>query len=108
MSKQNFTPGPWKWEPGSKTIRSVPANYWLATMDSWDGQVNNDANARLIAAAPALYAALEDLLSAGCLIPLPATHDGLTVADALAKARSAIALVDSPDAETGAEIASKL
>lgn len=46
------TPGPWIYESETKTIRSKPANYWLASMDSWDGAVNNEANARLIAAAP--------------------------------------------------------
>jgi hypothetical protein len=55
------TPGPWKYEAATKTIRSVPANYWLATMDSWDGAVNSPANAQLIAAAPDLLAALTNL-----------------------------------------------
>ncbi len=52
MSEAKHTPGPWVYEAGTKTIRSKPANYWLATMNSWDGAVNNEANARLIAAAP--------------------------------------------------------
>jgi len=55
----SHTTGPWKFEPGTKTIRSEPANYWLATMDSWDGAVDHEANARLIAAAPDLLAALQ-------------------------------------------------
>lgn len=55
------TPAPWRYEPGTKTIRSVPANYWIATLDSWDGAVNNESNARLIAAAPELLAALEEI-----------------------------------------------
>ena len=62
MSK--FTPGPWRYEASTKTIRSEPANYWLATMDSWDGAVNHEANAALIAAAPDIYAALQDITSA--------------------------------------------
>lgn len=56
------TPGPWKFEGPTNTIRSVPANYWLATMDSWDGAVDNAANARLIAAAPDLLEALQGVL----------------------------------------------
>jgi hypothetical protein len=56
------TQGPWKFEASTKTIRSEPANYWLATMDSWDGAVDHEANARLIAAAPELLEALERLL----------------------------------------------
>ena len=56
------TPGPWVYEKATKTIRSAKNNYWLATMDSWDGQVDNDANARLIAAAPELLEACHKLL----------------------------------------------
>lgn len=56
------SPGPWRYEAGTQTIRSVPANYWIATVDSADGMVNNEANARLIAAAPDLLEALEWLL----------------------------------------------
>lgn len=54
------TPGPWKWEPETKTIRSVPANYWIASMDSWDKAVNHEANAHLIEAAPDLLKALKE------------------------------------------------
>lgn len=57
--KTKHTPGPWRFELSTKTIRSVPTNYWLATMDSWDGAVDNEANARLIAAAPELLAELK-------------------------------------------------
>src|SRR3990167_4908558 len=56
------TPGPWRYEEVTKTIRSVPSNYWLATMDSWDGAINNEANARLIAAAPELLEAAKRML----------------------------------------------
>ncbi len=48
----------WRYEPETKTIRSVPENYWVASMDSFDGAVNHDANAQLIAAAPELLDAL--------------------------------------------------
>jgi len=57
MSK--ITPGPWIYEESTKTIRAVPSNYWLASMDSFDGAVDHAANARLIAAVPALLRALE-------------------------------------------------
>lgn len=60
------TPGPWIFEASTQTIRSVPTNYWLATMDSWDAAVNHKANAHLIAAAPELLAALEALKEWGC------------------------------------------
>jgi len=61
--KTQHTPGPWRFEQATKTIRSIPENYWLATMDSWDGAVNHESNARLIAAAPELFEALERLLA---------------------------------------------
>lgn len=53
------TQGPWRFEESTWTIRAVPSNYWLASMDSWDGAVDHDANARLIAAAPDLLTALK-------------------------------------------------
>lgn len=59
MSAGKWTKGPWKYEASTKTIRAVPANYWLATMDSWERAVNHEANAHLIAAAPLMAEALE-------------------------------------------------
>jgi hypothetical protein len=46
----------WRYEEGTKTIRTVPENYWLATVDSWDGMVKNNhkANGVLMASAPEL------------------------------------------------------
>lgn len=58
MKNTHHTPGPWKYEPETKTIRSQKTNYWLATMDSWDGAVNHHANASLISAAPEMFSAL--------------------------------------------------
>jgi hypothetical protein len=57
------TYNPWRFEESTKTIRSIPQNHWIASMDSWDGAENHTANARLIAAAPDLLAALQDLAS---------------------------------------------
>lgn len=51
----------WQYEASTKTIRSVPENYWIATMDSWDKAVDHEANAKLIAAAPELLHALQVL-----------------------------------------------
>lgn len=51
----------WRYEESTKTIRSIPENYWIATMDSWDGAVNHAANSRLIAAAPDMLEALNGL-----------------------------------------------
>lgn len=68
-TKTAHTPGPWRYEASTKTIRSIPTNYWLATMDSWDGAINNEANARLIASAPALAAMVRALRDAAVNTP---------------------------------------
>lgn len=44
----------WRYEQNTKTIRSIPENYWIASMDSWDGAVDHKANGELIARAPLL------------------------------------------------------
>jgi hypothetical protein len=53
----------WRFEESTKTIRSIPANHWIASMNSWDGAENHSANARLIAAAPDLLEALRGLVT---------------------------------------------
>ncbi len=45
------TPTPWKYEASTKTIRATPANYWIATVDSWDGMVNNEKDGEFIVRA---------------------------------------------------------
>lgn len=89
------TPTTWRYEAGTKTIRSVPANYWLATLDSWDGAVKDstEANGRLMAAAPALLAALKYLIWM--------TRDGAVFGrDAcITQARAAIAAAETTTAE---------
>jgi len=61
------TPTPWKYEPSTKTLRALPSNYWLATIDSWDGAVDNTANAAFIVKAvnahDKLVKALRDMLA---------------------------------------------
>ncbi len=56
------TPGPWKWDfdllgPDEKPILEIGMGY----DGQWGGESPNDANARLIAAAPDLLAALKKL-----------------------------------------------
>jgi hypothetical protein len=58
LMTEQHTPGPWAYNEYTRTIRG-PHNHWLATMDSWDGAIDHAANARLIAAAPDLLAALQ-------------------------------------------------
>ena len=107
MSETKFTPGPWfagqmhRWsgtcitrrppiEYGpSGTIGDAPIAQVVAKAPHWENSYPVDANAALIAAAPDLYAALEDLRSS--LIVLTKNSDlteELKQADAaLAKAR---------------------
>ena len=38
---------PWSYQPSTRTIRSR-SNHWIATVDSFDGAVDHNANARRI------------------------------------------------------------
>lgn len=49
----------WRYEASSQTIRSVPENYWIASLDSWDGAVNHALNAYAIERVPQMIAALK-------------------------------------------------
>lgn len=64
----------------------------IAQIPDWeDGLTETTANARLMAAAPDLLAALRDLLSrAEQELDQTATNDGLANCDALARCRAAI------------------
>ena len=44
------TEGRLEYEASTKTIRAKPSNYWVASMDSWDGAVDNVANAQRMCA----------------------------------------------------------
>jgi hypothetical protein len=49
-----------RYEPGTRTIRTVPGNHWVATLDSWDGEIapHRDAFGRLLTSGPVLLEAL--------------------------------------------------
>jgi hypothetical protein len=47
------------YQPGTKTIRTEKTNYWVATMDSFEGAIDHERNAKLLAAAPTLLAAAQ-------------------------------------------------
>lgn len=70
MSEAKHTPGPWEAvfvpELKSVLIGTADRQTAFARMEQFDGTPNDAtqrANARLIAAAPAMYAALKDLRS---------------------------------------------
>ncbi|WP_155820453.1 hypothetical protein [Komagataeibacter europaeus] len=62
MSEENFTPGPWR--RGFKNIGHVTAENGavIAKCERLTSLYNMQANARLIAAAPDMYAALVDFI----------------------------------------------
>jgi len=79
----------WKYEAATKTIRSVPSNHWIATMDSWDGAVDNEANAILIAAAPTMASRIQgalDSLSQNKVFPADIENAKRLLIDALTTA----------------------
>ena len=51
----------WVYEKETQTIRTIPGNHWIASMNSWDSAVDNEANGALIAAAPTLYKAILEI-----------------------------------------------
>lgn len=69
------TPGPWHWSDGYQTLDGRPSWTLLSEKDGYgilccDGEenspqgLNDEANARLIAAAPELYAAVAAVIGA--------------------------------------------
>jgi len=66
MSETKHTPGPWKISDGAILCQNVNAygNFHIARFDRGDSDNTGEdlANARLIAAAPELLAALKDTL----------------------------------------------
>lgn len=82
----NYTPGPWKVD--RPYIRG--AGRAIASLESWHNEVEDAANARLIAAAPELYEAVQtvDMALAGQKTSLEEwANISKTVRAALAKAR---------------------
>jgi hypothetical protein len=80
-----FTPGPWE-------VREVDGLFAIACRDGWVLESNDEqqdrADAKLIAAAPELYAALEMVLNQSWDGPIGAEHHARKqAAAALAKAR---------------------
>lgn len=94
---QNHSITPWKLVRAHSTeyIREIKdaQGELIAQICAFDDEViETVANARLMAAAPDLLAALRDLLSrAESELDQTATHDGLANCDALARCRAAIA-----------------
>ena len=77
MSETKFTPGPWKWSNAYKASNNENLTWSLLGENGYgilscDGESNSPqelgesgkANAHLIAAAPDLYKALEELVNA--------------------------------------------
>ena len=115
--KTKHTPGPWEImaDPDKKGMHPLHDNRFISTKgasdeisfgyDKRDGNWHLDegsiicqmtdseeqeANARLIAAAPELLAALQDLVKRCAALDQSVTHDGIENCYAIAKAREAI------------------
>ena len=117
MGDSQHTPGPWKVtdmhpEEGCRSIRGPKFEYVaevcvVTTMHGDNSDEVREANARLIAAAPALLEALERI--GECLSPCVAAFDGEDMADVatevscalgITRAALAAALSDSPTPNT--------
>lgn len=65
MSGPKWTPGPWEVKKAGSCTEIWADRGQVASIDLFPrGSIQADSDAHLIAAAPDLYAALEDLLSA--------------------------------------------
>jgi len=88
------TPGPWEAIQGDLT-----GNWWVENVEldraiTAPSKLLTPANARLIAAAPELLAALKDLLARAYALPVDTTEVGLKNCAALCAARAVIAKVE--------------
>lgn len=63
MVEPEFTPGPWVGSPDGWSVRASDYRVANVVATSPDGERRHEANARLIAAAPDLLAALEGLIA---------------------------------------------
>ena len=104
-NEPKWTPGPWKAssvEDGSFDILGVTASGTVPTIvaclcESSCSSEEDAANARLIAAAPELYEALEELLAAECNDQAyGASVEAIAAMSAVKKARAAL-LKANPD-----------
>ena len=72
MKSPNWTPGPWQAKERHANYKGFVVLHdtgsGLRRVDS-DGIYENSANARLIAAAPDLYEALQTMLDSSCELP---------------------------------------
>ncbi|SRR5579885_2448370 len=99
-----FTPGPWEYRRDKETDRHYVGcgiycivNDAFATRETKNcGQVEREANARLIAAAPELYEALKQLVEQYGLMPDGPLGRGLTNG-AFLDARAALQKADGGD-----------
>lgn len=92
MTGQGFTPGPWEAGEGATTgcavFASQPRTKRHRNVAAVGGP-DREANARLIAAAPELYAALDRLLNGPCDLMLGGNP--IVIDATVAQARAALA-----------------
>lgn len=93
--RAGHTPGPWKvYRATNGLVIGVGDAEGGGVMDPrgglWLDGPEREANARLIAAAPAMYEALKDLLAVGVINPTGSAH----VTAAIERAEAALALAE--------------
>ena len=44
-----YSKSKWRYEKATQTIRTVPENYWVASMNSFEGMMDHEANGEAIA-----------------------------------------------------------
>jgi len=58
----------WIFEKETMTIRTVPENYWIASLNSWDNALNHEENGEIAAAAPELLEAIKGLAKSALIL----------------------------------------
>ena len=96
MSETKWDPGPWAYDPELNRVYSVPTNMLVATawlVDNPSADPTWPANARLIAAAPAMYEALARIIekSDDFLSTMGPNWEGDPLSDACTAAKSVLA-----------------
>ena len=100
MSKPEFTPGPWEWNPNELYQMEIPYETILEKgcsggYDSCGGYIqwgpNEKANANLIASAPDMYEALSEAISIFEILHPMNSEEPCLIYDAWRKAKQALA-----------------
>jgi hypothetical protein len=97
-----FTPGPWDALPKADYVHVAGKGHVAKITNPWNNRAEREANAHLIAAAPELYAALEEISQgAGAFNRDPLKHAENVIEEAKATALAALAKARGEQFKTG-------